>query len=256
MELGELKPVLSALALPPTAPLLLLAIGLLVAAGRRKRLGLAVSAFAGVQIWLLSCWGFALWLSHLLLPTVQPLRPAALDRVQAVVVLGAGVLRDAPEYDVAQPNGYLLARLRYGARLARSSGKPLAFSGGIGWASIGGDIAPEGDAARAALQRDFGITPRWVDGESRDTHENALRSWELLQPAGVRRIALVTHAWHMPRAQREFERAGFEVVPAPTGFLTPQMRPLLLWIPSGEGLADSRIVLREALGLLVQRQPL
>ena len=253
MELGELKPVLSALALPPTAPLLLLAIGLVLAASRRRRLGLAVSAFAGVQLWLLSCTGFALWLGHALLPEVRPLQRSALDRVQAVVVLGSGVLRDAPEYDVPQPNGYLLARLRYGARLARQSGKPLAFSGGIGWASVGGDIAPEGDAARATLQQDFGLSPRWVDGQSRDTRENALRTRELLQPSGARRIALVTHAWHMPRAQREFERAGFEVVPAPTGFMTAQMRPLLLWIPSGEGLADSRIVLREALGLLVQR---
>lgn len=253
MELGELKPVLSALALPPAAPLLLLAIGLLLAARRRKRLGLGVAWFAAAQLWLLSCSGFALLLSRLLLPQVQPLDRAALDRVQAVVVLGAGVLRDAPEYEVPQPNGYLLARLRYGARLAREAGKPLAFSGGVGWASIGGGIAPEGDAAKAALQQDFGLVPRWVDGESRDTHENALRTRDLLQPAGVQRIALVTHAWHMPRAMREFERAGFVVVPAPTGFLAPQVRPLLQWIPSGEGLADSRVVLREALGLLVQR---
>ena len=45
------------------------------------------------------------------------------------------------------------------------------------------------------------------------------------------------------------ERAGFQVVPAPTGFITPRERAVLEWLPSGAGLSASREVLREWLAL-------
>lgn len=253
MNPAELKPILAALALPPTGPLLLVVLGMLLALGRRRRLGLALVASATAALWLLSCHGFGMLLAASALPQVRPATPDRLQGVQAIVVLGGGVLRDAPEYGAAQPNGVLLARLRYGARLARETGKPLAFSGGIGWAAVNGDIAPEGDVAARVLSQDYGMAARWNDAVSRDTRENALRTRDLLVPAGIQRIALVTHAWHMPRAVREFERAGFTVVPAPTGFPSAEMRPLLEWLPSSDGLSLSRLVLREALGRAVQR---
>lgn len=252
MLLGEWKPILSALALPPAGPLLLVLLGLL-GARRWRRGGAGLAALAAAALWILSCHGFALLLAGRLLPQVQPVQPAQLASVQAIVVLGGGVERDAPEYDQPQPNGFTLARLRYGAWLAHRTGKPVAFAGGIGWASVDAGIAPEGDVARRVLAQDFGVAPRWVDSDSRDTHENALRTRQLLAAAHVDRIALVTHPWHMPRAVREFERAGFRVVPAPTGFWTPQTRPLLEWLPSAEGLGLSRIALREALGAAVAR---
>jgi len=42
-------------------------------------------------------------------------------------------------------------------------------------------------------------------------------------------------------------------VPAPTGFAVPKNRPLIEWLPSGEGLGLSRQVLREALALGIAR---
>ncbi|MGZ5181456.1 MAG: YdcF family protein [Ramlibacter sp.] len=250
MMLGEWKPVLSALVLPPAGPLLLVLFGLL-AARRWRRGGPALSALAAAALWALSCHGFAMLLAGRLLPQVAPVAPERLATVQAIVVLGGGVERDAPEYGQPQPGAAALVRLRYGAWLAHRTGKPLAFAGGIGWASVDGGIAPEGEVARRVLAQDFGVVPRWVDGDSRDTRENALRTRQLLAPAHVDRIALVTHAWHMPRAVREFEQAGFDVVAAPTGFPAPRMRPLLEWLPSAEGLMLSRNVLREALAAAV-----
>ncbi len=75
----------------------------------------------------------------------------------------------------------------------------------------------------------------------------------LLAKDGVRRIALVTSSWHMPRSVLAFEQAGFEVLPAPTVFNLPQQRPLLEWLPSLHGLLGSQRVLREWLGLQVAR---
>jgi len=126
----------------------------------------------------------------------------------------------------------------------------VAFAGGVGWASAGTDIAPEGEVARRTAE-EWGMTLRWVDARSRDTAENAREMQRLLGPEGVRRIALVTDAWHMPRSVLAFQAAGFEVVPAPTGFPSTRTRPLLEWLPSAEGLSLSRQVLREWVGLRV-----
>lgn len=261
MNLGELKPLLSALILPPTSPLLLVLLGLSLAWPRRllrrsARVG-AVLAVVGVSLlWLLSCHEVAVWLSRHALPQVAalPNDPAArlkADKVQAVVVLGGGVRPEAPEYARAQPSDHTAARLRYGMHLVRASGLPLAFAGGVGWGAAGLESVPtEAEAAKFFVE-DGGLRIRWLDDRSRDTTENAQRLAQLLQVQGVRRIALVTDAWHLPRSIRAFERAGFEVLAAPTGFIVPESSPWLQWLPSAKGLSESRHVLREWLGLRV-----
>ena len=250
-DIGALKPILTTLVLPPAAPLLLAGAGLLLARARR-RAGLALVTASVVMLWLLSCHGAAVWLASALLPTYQPLIASALKTsgAQAIVVLGGGMHRTAPEYASAQANAPTAARLRYGMHLARASGLPLAFAGGVGWSSAGLESASEASTA-TQLARESGATLHWLDDQSRDTAENAARLQELMQPDGVTRIALVTHAWHMPRSQRLFEQAGFTVIPAPMGFILPLARPLLEWLPSSDGLTASRHVLREWLALRV-----
>lgn len=252
MNLGEFKPVLTSLALPPLAPLLLAWLGLGLAVAR-KRGGLALLAVALALLWLLSCHGTAVWLARHALPQFAPASAAQLKtgRVQAIVVLGGGLLPEAPEYGQAQPGPHTAARLRYGVRLARQSGLPVAFTGGVGWAAKGAQADSEAAvAARVALQ-DYGVALRWSEAAARDTSENARLLAPLLRHDGVQRIALVTDAWHMPRAVAAFERAGLAVLPAPMGFIVPVERDLLEWLPSAYGLMVSREVLREWLALAV-----
>ena len=107
------------------------------------------------------------------------------------------------------------------------------------------DSLKVGDFVRILTEPDASLT----------TQYKALMATEGVQVEfstdGVRRIALVTHAWHMPRAVQAFERAGLQVVPAPTGFTRPQQRALLEWLPSGSGLQSSREILREWLGMRI-----
>jgi uncharacterized SAM-binding protein YcdF (DUF218 family) len=259
MNLGELKPLLTALVLPPAGPLLLVLLGL-AWAWPRKRLrtraqGGPVLALLGVLLlWLLSCHAVALWLSRHALPQFAPLpaQPALALRqagVQAIVVLGGGVRPLAREYGQPQPGQATEARLRYGLHLARAAQLPLGFAGGVGWGASGmAGHPPEAEVAQRYAEQ-AGLRIRWLDAQSRDTAENAERMAELLHAQGLKRIALVTHAWHMPRSLVHFERAGFEVLPAPMGYVEPRERPLLEWLPSGEGLNETRRVLREWLGL-------
>lgn len=248
MDLGTLKPVLSALVLPPAGPLLLAAAGLL--ALRRWRRSGAAAVLAGLAIlWLLSCHAVAVELARIALPLPAPVDTARLQATQAIIVLGGGVSPQAPEYGSAQPSAATLNRLRYGIWLARSSGKPLAFSGGVGWAAQGTGVPTEGEVARRVAREEFGHALRWVEDQSRDTRENAQLTAVLMRRDGVTKAALVTDAFHMTRAVREFRAAGLEVVPAPTQLPTRHERGLLEWLPSAQGLVLSRHVLRERLAL-------
>ena len=240
-----LKPTLTALVLPAaSAPLLLLVCWL---KGWRR---LAIVALG--LLWLCSCQAVAVWLSLHLLPQVKPITPDHLKRaqVQAIVVLGGGVNSQAPEYNQPTLAPEAMARLLYGVYLSRSSHLPMAYSGGIGWAA-GSHQPTEAEVASLSLAR-LGATPlQWQENQSRDTRENARLTAALLQPQGVSRIALVTHAWHMPRSVKQFESAGFQVLPAPMGFMHSDASPWLQWIPSGQGLRDTSLIFREWLGLLM-----
>jgi uncharacterized SAM-binding protein YcdF (DUF218 family) len=252
MSPGELKPLLTALVLPPAGPLLLALLGLLLM-GRRWLGGAIVSLLGIGMLWFLSCNAVGIGLAHTLLPQVKPLnvQGAEMANVQAIVILGGGVLGRAPEYGQPQPSAQTLERIRYGAWLARQTKKPLAFAGGVGWAAAAAGTAPEADVARRVLHDDYGLDLRWSDSRSRDTAENATRMAEAMRGDRIQRIALVTHASHMPRARAAYEKAGFQVTPAPTGFAAPGERELLEWIPSVHGLELSRQILREWLGRLM-----
>jgi uncharacterized SAM-binding protein YcdF (DUF218 family) len=249
-----LKPLLSGLILPPLAPLLLALIGWLMAI-KKKRGGLTLALLALGLLWVLSCHGVAVWLSRSVLPQFAPLaaRQLQTDKVQAIVVLGGGVLPQSPEYGEAQPRAETAARLRYGVWLARQSGLPVAFSGGLGWAAHASQTQSEAEVARRVALQDYGITLRWLESDSRDTADNARLLAPLLKRDGIERIALVTHAWHMPRSVAAFETTGLAVVPAPMGFVLPDENQLLEWLPSAHGLLASRQVLREWLGMGVAR---
>jgi len=255
MELGALKPVLAALVLPPVSLLLLALLGLVLAGYNRKKSGLTLATLSVLLLALLSCHGSAVWLARTLLPQFAPLALAGLkaQNVQAIVILGGDVQPEAPEYGRSQPSAATAARLRYGAWLARQSGLPLAFSGGRGWAAHRAQTESEAEVAARALQQDYGLALRWRETQSRDTAENARLMAPLLRQAGVQRIALVTHAWHMPRAALAFEKAGLTVTPAPMGYVLPAQSELLEWLPSAQGLQASRQVMREWLALAAGR---
>jgi uncharacterized SAM-binding protein YcdF (DUF218 family) len=250
-----LKPILTTLILPATSGLLALFAVLFWAWHRSTRVGripIALAGFFTLGMWLLSCQAVAIWLSVHLLPQVSPINPEDLKRqqVQAIVVLGGGVENEAVEYNSATLTPDAMSRLLYGVHLSRSTHLPMAYTGGVGWAGTIGQTS-EAEVADMALARLGAPALRWQENQSRDTRENALLTAVLLKSDGVSHIALVTHAWHMPRSVRQFEAAGLQVVPAPMGFIRSDSNPLLQWLPSGKGLRDSGWVIREWLGLLL-----
>lgn len=78
----------------------------------------------------------------------------------------------------------------------------------------------------------------------------------LNQKNSVSKILLITSAFHMQRAKKQFERQGLFVYPFPVDFKTSKFSPWqspAQWIPNSGSLNRSSKALRELLGRIVYR---
>lgn len=239
--LSWLKPALKVLVLPPTS-LVLLALAGLVASRWRPRLGHAIAFAATLGLFALSLPIVAMWLTALLRPP-PPFDVNAAKEAQAIVVLAGGARRYAADYHGDTLSPLTLERIRYGAIVARATGLPVLVSGG---APRGG--VAEAELMRNALEREFGVPVRWVERQSRNTHENAVLSTATLRAAGVTRVVLVTHAFDMRRATAEFAAQGINVVPAATGLTTPHPAGWRDFVPQFDAFGASYYAVYEILG--------
>lgn len=236
----------SALLLPPLNAVLLCGVGCLV----RQRYPHGARNIIVSSVILLIAFSTkagAILLSYPLEHRNPPLTNPATAQAQAIVVLGGGKLRSAPEYGGKDsPNDITFMRLRYAAKLQRETGLPLLVTGG----TPDGVGEPEAVVMVRALQEDFSVPVKWVEQASNNTAENALFSEKILNKAGIKRVLLVTDAMHMPRAESVFAKAGFEVVPAPTNFFSYEKLTILNFLPGAEGLRRSHYALHEWIGLV------
>jgi uncharacterized SAM-binding protein YcdF (DUF218 family) len=184
-------------------------------------------------------------------PAVDPRlgREALRERADAIVVLAAEQRAQAPEYTRPSIGAFTLERVRYAAELARRSGLPVCTSGGV---PERGEPALA-DAMAGVLEDEFGVAVRWREGRSANTRDNALESAALLRAEGVRRVYVVTHAWHMPRALLAFRGSGLEAVPAPTAFRAPARLALSAFWPTARALRESSLAWHETVGLAYYR---
>jgi uncharacterized SAM-binding protein YcdF (DUF218 family) len=256
------KPVITALVMPPLPFFLLLLIGARLILPRRG-LGWFVILLSLTGLWLSACAGMGQLLTQFALKPPAPYSAESIAELKAavkaqqrvaIVVLGGGAEPLAPEYGISNLAPASLERLRYGLWLSRETGAPVAFSGGVGWVQSG-DAKPEAEIASRIAAKEFGQPLKWLEDRSRDTRENAGHTVPLLKRDGITRIVLVTHGWHMPRAQKMFENAAggsVRIEPAPMGLAQRTMRPALDWIPSPAGYQKVHQALRELLALLVR----
>lgn len=75
-----------------------------------------------------------------------------------------------------------------------------------------------GEAPRLStklIQLGIPLEAQLIEPKARTTEENAIRSFELLQSIGARRIVLITDQPHMLRSVLTFRSFGFETIPHP-----------------------------------------
>ena len=249
----ELKLYINAIVFSPTLLLLGIVLGIWLF-GKRFKLGKLVAISSTALLWIFATPAFSIWLSHSLLTQYQPTTAEFIQTkgIQAIVVLGGGVNSGQPD-GIQQLTPSALDRLRYGIELSRQTGIPMLITGGKGWGAVAESESEAIISKRVALQA-FQFEVKWTESDSRDTRENAANSKKLLSNQGFNKIALVTHSWHMPRSMKAFQHAGFEVTPAPMGFVSGNNWELMTLIPQSSALSATFTIFREFVALSVQGQ--
>lgn len=235
--------------------LTLLAAGLLVLAfTQRRRLGRSLVVTASVLLLLFSNKVVSTWLVHPLeakyapAPEFSPEKPLppSLAACRFIVVLGGGHSDVAGLSATQQLSPSGLGRIVEGVRLARALPEARLVMSGPG---VGNNPTHASVLARAA--QSLGIERQRISliETARDTEEEAAAMRAI---AGREPVALVTSAWHLPRAAALFRKAGVDVVPCPADF-TARMNGDFRWVDltwDTASLERSTWAVRERIGYL------
>jgi len=237
------------LAQPLSIVFLLLLVGLVALVAGRRRL-----AAAGLVLALLvqGLVGFTS-LGYMLIQPLEarfsvPTEPP--EQVGAIVMLGGATLaRVSTARQIAELNAAgdrLVTTLWLAERYPEA---PIVLSGGSGLLS--GDTESEATTAERLLMAHGVAAERLrLEGESRNTDENAVLTRELL--SGVEGpVVLVTSAFHMPRSVGLFESQGIAVIPWPTDYRSSGLEGFGIDIANPvQNLEVASIAIKEWIGLL------
>ena len=229
---------LSDLVLPPTSLLVATLVGVALAK-RRRAVGLTLVVASQLLLAALCLPVVANALARSLEP--PPVTSEQLKRAQAIVILAGGSNLGSPEWGGETVKTTTLQRLRYGAKLARETGLPILVTGGRPLRSK----YAEGELMSDVLTSEYKLGVRWIEVEAMTTGENALMAAQALKTDGIKRIALVTDAIHMPRSRQAFERAGLEVIACPTAYAGQRPFGWYQLAPGVAALHLSNMALRE-----------
>lgn len=255
-EDAAMNAILASLVLPPTGPLLLIALGLLM---RRwwRGFGMTVAVLGLLTAWLLSSEGIVDPLARLYAQqasaaqTFKQLQPLQGRRDAVVLVLGAGVRNGLHPRGGHDLKPLTAERLRRGLWWSKQLRLPLAFTGGVPARAEPGTPSEASVVARALAES--GQPPAlWMDEQAVDTRGNAAFAAEEIKRRGTRTVVLVTHGLHMPRALAHFERElpGAEVLPAPVWRDDTGEARWSDFLPSAEGMGRGSYLAYEVLARL------
>ena len=247
MELSIVK-ILTSFLLPPASLIVLGILGIgLSLVWRKLGLWLATISLVGLLLCSLPV------VSASLINTLQNDAPIPADELEqkiteaeAVVLLAGGRRVLAEEYGDDTISSFSLERSRYAAWIVKRTNLPLIISGG----RVRDEARSEAELMQELLQQEFiGIENCYVEEQSRTTYENAKFTARFLQQNNIRKIALVTHAWHMPRAKSAFEYFDIQVIPAPTAFYGRHLTVSInKFLPSANALKFSGLAFHEIFG--------
>jgi uncharacterized SAM-binding protein YcdF (DUF218 family) len=238
---------------PSTLIAILLFAGLLLMALRR-RWGVRLVVLGAA---LYAIMGFSPLANWILIPLEHAYEPGAADEAAApagIIVLGGAVSGAADGGDRRVMLNDSADRMIEAVRLAEKfPAAPVIFTGGKGDLFEIEEHETEAELARRFFEG-FNIRPpRLVlEDRSRNTLENAVFTARIVAPRPDQRWALVTSAFHMPRALALFEAQGFRVIPAPADLRTRGGRDRWqIFAKPSDGLRRVDFAAKEWVGLFV-----
>jgi uncharacterized SAM-binding protein YcdF (DUF218 family) len=188
----------------------------------RRRLGPRL-IFLGAALYAIL--GFSPLANWLLIPLEHGYEANAADELAepaGIIVLGGALSGAADRGERRVILNDSADRMIEAVRLAQKyPAAPVIFSGGKNDLVEIQEHETEAELARRFFEG-FDIRPPRLklEDRSRNTLENAIFTAKLAAPRPDQRWALVTSAFHMPRARALFEAQGFRIYPAPADLRT------------------------------------
>jgi uncharacterized SAM-binding protein YcdF (DUF218 family) len=169
------------------------------------------------------------------------------QEAEAIVVLSGGAQSRGPGRPEDLPARDTYIRTSYASWLYHHwRPLPIVASGGV---MPGRRLVLAEVIQRVLMEQGVPQSSIWLEPRSRSTYENALYSAEILRARGIHKIAVVTEAYHMLRAELAFRKMGFTVVPAPCEF---RRLDGSIWqlVPGAKALDRNELVLHEWVGIV------
>jgi uncharacterized SAM-binding protein YcdF (DUF218 family) len=172
---------------------------------------------------------------------------------EAIVALSGGVHASGDLLPESWPNDGTLRRCMMAARLYHDRRCPVIVCGGQF------DDAHPGETLAGVMRQtllDMGVDDGdiYLEDASVDTFENAAGARETLEERGLGRVVLITDGTHLFRSVRCFESQGVDVIPVGAKYMASSFKGRVSdFIPRSEGAHTNRIVVYEALGLLLYK---
>jgi uncharacterized SAM-binding protein YcdF (DUF218 family) len=242
--------ILANLIFPPASLAIAVLVAFVLVLLRRRRLARLLMGLAVAEILVLSFPP----VGDALMSVLEDQARAAAHRspaccYDAIVVLGGGI---APAYPPERPvpdlneNG---DRMWEAARLFRRGVAPRIIVTGGSFAEHGGPPGTEAEAMRTFLV-DLGVPSQAIldEPKAQNTIENIANVKAMV---GDGSVALVTSAYHMPRALKLAARSQLKVGAFPTDYQVAPSARLWWdnWLPSIDGLGLSLVAIREIIAL-------
>jgi uncharacterized SAM-binding protein YcdF (DUF218 family) len=181
-----------------------------------------------------------------------------LPKAEAIVLLGGATRSRSyprPGVDLSERGD----RIIYAAQLYKQGKAPLIIASGgrIDWRNDGD---PESSDMAKVLTQDLGVSATAIieEPDSLNTYENAVNVRKIMADRQIKKVLLVTSAFHMPRSLRIFRKLKMDVIPAPSDYLASQLtldEPSRTWeaavlsaIPDSERLEHFTTALKEYIG--------
>jgi uncharacterized SAM-binding protein YcdF (DUF218 family) len=227
--------ILQQLLLPSSFVLLLIVIGLFFwVVSRRKTMGKVLMLFGILFYYLFSITIVSNYLLSPLEDKYSPLEEEDVGRADKAVLLLGG-----KEADILR--GSEVLRISY----LRNQEVKIIISGTD-------PLLPTSEEALGVkkffVSRGLEEENIIIEGQSRNTWENIRNVREIV---GEESFFLVTSAYHMERAKREFEKVEANFIPAPTDFkVKTEKYNALDFFPDAQNLRNSDLAVHEYLGIL------
>ncbi len=230
---------------------LLLVVGAFLGVSHSERYRLAgqkICFAAALLFFLIGIFPVGSWL---LVPLENKYPPQQPEQVAGIILLGGD---EKPHRSEARGQPvYLDSGRRYitfAALARRYPDAKLLFSGGSMLLKPDAEMKDSEVAAEALKNIGIPVEKMLFERTSRNTYENAVLSCNLVHPTPDQKWLLVTSAFHMPRAIATFQKAGWNVAPATTGYLTDGTYTTRLEFNLGEHLQQMSWAAHEYYGLL------